>query len=82
MKDGGVLTLTVPVDGEAVDRALVRLLLCIVPILTDDRLSSMPESCQREKATRTGNDDHDGDDGTPDGRTTTTTTDATVETDT
>jgi hypothetical protein len=42
----------------------------------------MPESCQREKATRTGHDDDD-DDGTPDGRTTTTTTtDATVETDT
>ena len=25
MKDGGGLTLTIPVDGEAVDRALVRL---------------------------------------------------------
>ena len=35
-EDGGGLTLTVPVDDEVVDRALVRLPLrkCIVPILT------------------------------------------------
>ena len=34
MKDGGALTLTVPVDDEVVDRALVRLPLRIVPLLT------------------------------------------------
>ncbi len=75
MRDDGGLTLTVPVDGEAVDRALVRL-----PPTTEsfqfytDELNGICTLIVARATSDNQDNDDDDDDGTPDGRTTTTTT--------